>query len=491
MLKPHRRIPRLLSLATVAVGGLGLLTSGSQAATPTHHATAKHHLVSVPAPHLDPMTTLPGVAPVLLTMPAPALYVSPKGDNTNSGTRPGAPLQTIRRALNRAQPGAVIHLAAGTYPQLREEDAYTNWITISGTGDATVPVIQGADLLGVQNLRFANVNFSSGLYLGPNPLHGQNQPAKNVQVLNSTIDCGSTGYAPTRIGVEERTGVQNLLLEGDTIQHCSVGFWSYSPDIVSSGTTIVNSTIQDIYGDGIDLGAQQNVTIAYDLIQDIDDPNNAQHDDGIQFYGNDANVSVVHNVIANSRSQLMLIGDTLSSRVTGSSAVENVLIAQNLMYGAGDYAVQVSGATNTQFVGNTIEGAGDGALLLRPSTTNGVQPSSVTVVGNILQTFGLYRTSTGPAVEGHNLIGGLIGNQQTGTGDIVGADPAFVDASDGNFSLNPLSPAAYSVTAQQLGADDPSAACSTVTSAPCSLGAIQMGQTTRDWGGRQTYTRGG
>jgi chitodextrinase len=44
-------------------------------------------------------------------------YVSPTGADTNTGTSATAPFKTIQRALNLAQPGTTINLAAGTYKE--------------------------------------------------------------------------------------------------------------------------------------------------------------------------------------------------------------------------------------------------------------------------------------------------------------------------------------------------------------------------------------
>ncbi|WP_238412452.1 right-handed parallel beta-helix repeat-containing protein [Saccharothrix deserti] len=46
--------------------------------------------------------------------PANALYVAPNGNDSNAGT-PAAPLRTVQRAVDLAQPGYTIYLRAGTY----------------------------------------------------------------------------------------------------------------------------------------------------------------------------------------------------------------------------------------------------------------------------------------------------------------------------------------------------------------------------------------
>jgi Right handed beta helix region len=71
-------------------------------------------------------------------------YISPAGDDANSGARPDAPLATIQLALDRAGPGDRVTLAPGGYSQdisTRRDGTAAAPITISGPRDA---VLRGA-----------------------------------------------------------------------------------------------------------------------------------------------------------------------------------------------------------------------------------------------------------------------------------------------------------------------------------------------------------
>ena len=68
-------------------------------------------------------------------------FVSPEGDNDNSGRSPSLPFRSIQHALQLAQPGDTIHLAPGHYYQ----DVFTvrdgepgRPITITGAANAVV-----------------------------------------------------------------------------------------------------------------------------------------------------------------------------------------------------------------------------------------------------------------------------------------------------------------------------------------------------------------
>jgi hypothetical protein len=64
------------------------------------------------------------------------LYVSPSGNNSNPGTDPAAPLETIQHAADLAQPGDLILIQPGTY---RESVI----VPTSGTADQPI-VLRGA-----------------------------------------------------------------------------------------------------------------------------------------------------------------------------------------------------------------------------------------------------------------------------------------------------------------------------------------------------------
>jgi hypothetical protein len=85
-------------------------------------------LVFAPGSTPPPGPTPPPVAA------GPQLYVDPAGNDTNDGSA-GAPLQTIQRALDEAQPGTTINLAPGEYreqPATQRDGAAGAPITIKG-----------------------------------------------------------------------------------------------------------------------------------------------------------------------------------------------------------------------------------------------------------------------------------------------------------------------------------------------------------------------
>ena len=67
------------------------------------------------------------------------LYVAPDGSDDNDGSRL-TPLMTIQKAVDNANPGDTVQIAAGTYVGARIEQSGTaaNWITLTAEPGATV-----------------------------------------------------------------------------------------------------------------------------------------------------------------------------------------------------------------------------------------------------------------------------------------------------------------------------------------------------------------
>jgi hypothetical protein len=271
----------------------------------------------------------------------------------------------------------------------------------------------------------------------------------NIQILNSTMDCGSNGSlnGGARHGntaIQVRGGSQNVTLEGDLITNCTTGFASVAQDNRSSNISLTYSTLEDLSGDAIDLGGLENVTIDHDLIDGAyhAGPEQLWHNDGIQFYGNTNDVAITNNVIANSGGQLLFIQDAIKSNLTGSSVNSNILVQNNLLYGAGAYAVQDQGAQNASFLNNTIWDSHFGGLLVRQSGYTGLVPTSTTIVGNVLAGYGTQNVV--PVNEHNNLIAGYISPKikaMVSPTDLLDATPTFVDPASGNFQLEGVTPA--------------------------------------------------
>jgi hypothetical protein len=379
----------------------------------------------------------PGLSPVQIDPGRPTISLTPHSS------------PTLEQALARARPGSVIHLASGSYPLLHDEQARTRWVTVTGAGDPTPPVIDGALLQGSQWLRFVSVQFGSSIMLRSRGGHqgGPRHYSEHLALYNTTIDCGSDGSLQGgarhgNTGIQVRGASQGVTLEGVDIHNCTTGFASIAQDPVSSNISITHSRIWGVSGDDIDLGGLQNVTIDHDVIGNArhSGPESRWHNDGVQFYGNDAHVRITNNVIADSGGQLVFIQDAVKSRATGSSVNRDVLVQNNLIYGASAYAIQDQGGEDVRFINNTIWDNHFGSLLLRRSGYTDLAPTDTVVLNNIIEGFGLNDVT--PMIDSHNIVDGYVNPKirHAGSGDLYDVDPRFVDAAQGNFQLADGSP---------------------------------------------------
>jgi hypothetical protein len=357
-----------------------------------------------------------------------------------------------------APSGGVIHLSSGQYSQIQDSAHRTSWVTISGAGDPTPPTIDGAELLGAQYVRFVDVTFASELYV--NKANADSiTGSSDIQLLHSTVDCGSTTTSPVTTGMIVRGASSNVLVSGDIFEHCVIGFSSQAQDALSTNVQLTDDTFQDFTGAAIYLGGLDDVVVSHDVIRNILDPAGIWHNDGILFLGNVQNVDIVDNVICDSGRQLIFIQDAVAGTVSRVRSNTNILVAHNLLYGAGAVAIQDQAGVDVRFVGNTMWGNHFGSLWLLASPFTGLLPHGTIVTDNIVQGFEVIDGAR-PAIEDNNLIDGgpnaydisstgevliqpeaPLAGWKFGPGDLVATAPQFVSESIGEYQLASDSPA--------------------------------------------------
>jgi hypothetical protein len=415
----------------VGCGGGGGAKHGQVTAT----STASTGTVSVPIPSVNatfPRVTpgTPGLENVAVQLPAPSMSLTPGSAATGGG---------LSQKVTGAGSGAVIHLASGSYPEIVDHVERSGWVTVSGEGDATKPVIHGAELFGARYVRFVDVSFSDTFKVDRSPKGAGH--SGDIQLLNSDVNCGSHTTKPNTVAIAVRGASYDVAFSGDYVHNCTVGFKSQAQDEMSRNISITHSIFESLFGDAIDLGGMDGITIANDVIRDIHRTHGfIYHDDGIQFFGNCANVLIAYNVEALSTDQLIFIQDAVKSKYTHSSVNQNILVLGNLLYSAGAYAVQDQGGVDVQFVGNTIWHNKDGGLLIRRSGFTHIEPTHTLVADNVVAGFGVLHTPH--IVQGYNVFGDTHAGILTRT-DISSGSPGFVDEAKGLFGLRSGSPAAH------------------------------------------------
>ena len=372
----------------------------------------------------------PGAQTVAVALPSVTSELTPAQAGGLSGTH------ALSKRIASAPANAVIHLASGNYPQIYESARRSSWVTVSGAGDATAPVIAGVRLVGAEHVRFVDVKLGK-IKIVHAPVGRAH--ARDIAVLNSQIDCGASQTQKGKVGISVRGASQNVTFAGDTIENCVVGFTSVAADNYSKNISITHCDFKNLYGDAIDLGGIDGMEITNNLISGIhrSHGHHGYHDDGIQFFGNTANVVIAYNVEENSTDQLIFIQDAIKSKFSGVRINQDILVLGNLIYGAGAAAVQDQGGVDVQFIGNTIWDTHDGAMLIRRSGYSHIVPTHTLVADNILETFALEHVPS--IVEGYNIFG--VTRHSHARTDRVTLSPGFVDAGAGQFGLTSRSPA--------------------------------------------------
>jgi len=379
----------------------------------------------------------PGRTAVPAAFPGRSYYTSPHGTASSLSTSSIAKPMSLATALASAPAGSVIHLAPGSYPHVDDRLARTGWVTVRGRGASSKPLIHGASLFGARYLRFVDVRFSAEVYIR-DTVDGRARSAEHIQIIDSEVDCHSRRADAGTTGIMVRAASHAVSLDGDYVHRCVVGFGSVAQDVVSTNISIAHSTFEDFPGDAIDLGGLSGVLIDHDIIRKVADPKGIYHDDGIQFFGNVRHVRITNNVIANSRDQLIFIQDAIQSGATHSSVNRDILVAHNLIYGAGGWAIQNQGGLDVKFVQNTMWSNHWGSLLVRRSSFTNIAPHDTVIVNNVIQGLGFMGARA--AVESHNLLVATPPSYRSGPSDRRNLDPRFVNARHGDFQLEPTSP---------------------------------------------------
>ena len=306
-------------------------------------------------------------------------YVSPTGNDTQSGKDAAHPMQSLAAlfAAYNLTSADTVHLAAGSYldpAQHRPHGGQQRRYTIEGSAQGQSLINRGNqvagndvfDLVGATGVTMDRLVIEGG-NIGINADAG----SSNLKVTNSEITGDATGLVLNGNGAQL---VNNLIHNnGATVTSPFGGFFTAGPGVIVNGNGAVLDTNQvynnsigievnggtalvknnQVYGNssmGILVGPQytynSNPAVAGTAIT------------GNQVSNNGTGIQVYLQGDSNPADTLLVQGNTVSRNSSyGINAGGNVLLEANQVFGQAGYGVYMSGGKAS---GNTVDGNANG-----------------------------------------------------------------------------------------------------------------------------------
>lgn len=336
------------------------------------------------------------------------LYVNPvQGSDTADGTQT-APLRTIQQAMDGARPGAVIHLAAGTY----DENVVTKAnglpgarIVVEGPASGSATLFGTSHVMAIKNSYYTLRNFAID---GQEQVESQHPlsawPTRMSQIgefkasvaplVNNDrliyIDSGSAGAGVTGTIIDHMTlagaggecirirdNATNNIVENSAIRYCGM-----YPQATAGKFTYHN-------GEGVYIGTSPKST-GLSSYQDDRSNGNIVTGDTITTYGSEC-FDVKENSYRNTLSNSLCADNTEPSQDEGSNVelrgyantIDNDQLSTSAGYGlkiASDTAAEDPGRNN--IMANTFRGQAAGALYDKSDASPGRVCGNVIAPGN-------------------------------------------------------------------------------------------------------------
>jgi len=254
-------------------------------------------------------------------------------------------------ALQHAQGGDIILLAAGTY-----SGASISGITIPGgvtitSADPThQAVLTNFNILNSQGLTFSNVELFA---TGTSGFTFQVKASSDIHFDHISLH-GSLDDDPSN----DASGLQVMGSTNVTITNSDFTQLARGMAIsTSTDVTVENNYIHDIRSDGMDFAQVGNVRILHNILKDFS-PATGDHPDAIQFW-TQGTTAPSHDILISGNlimrgdgtggAQGIFMGDEL-----GNMHFERVTVSDNLLLGTGLNALRINGATNLTLSNNDL-----------------------------------------------------------------------------------------------------------------------------------------
>ena len=399
----------------------------------------------------------------LQTAYAAIYYVSPSGNDANSGNLLSTPWKTITKAANTLVAGDTVYIRAGTYKEQvtpkNSGNAISGYITYKAyTGEiATVDASNGLNwswngvfdldkrsYLEISGLRIINSN-GFGVFM---------RDSTNMRILNNYTD------NTTKSGIYANTS-RNIMIDKNEVVNANMGGEGHQESITLctvDNATVSNNTLHGGRMEGIDAKCNTTNTRIFGNTT----YNMARQGIYVDSYSNTPrNIQIYNNVISGPN------GNTFGAGASGiiigaenGNLVDGVQIYNNIIYNAGSNGIQLDWYRNPGYpepqyknisiVNNTIYNSGTttswgGGIDIQASTVQ-----NIIIRNNIIsknRAFPIRVVASIPSANitiSNNLIDRSPYQQAGGVRDGTAAvitNPLFSNVAGNDFHLQSTSPA--------------------------------------------------
>jgi hypothetical protein len=284
---------------------------------------------------------------------ATSYYVNPAGNDSNDGRSAGAPLKTIQKAIDLAQPGAVITLAPGVYLQdvhSARAGAAGTPITLTGPAEAIVKGAGGARIIEINHDNITLSGFTiDGLWGDPNSLVGYRD--KLLYVLGKQPRDGVSGLRVFKMTLRNAGGecvrlryfAQHNEISDSSITNCGVHDFRFKAG-GKNGEGIYIGTAPEQRGDG------KNPTAEPDLSNE-----NWIHHNRFDTQGNEC-VDIKESAAGNLIEGNICTGQRDPNSGGFDSRGSGNIFRANQSYGNVGAGIRLGGDTASDGIGNDIYG---------------------------------------------------------------------------------------------------------------------------------------